>query len=223
VHLGAIHGGESGSTVVFNQWTILVDSKLDDTQPLAPQFAKLNEARINLANIVMGITDNQYALILLHALLAFYEALQSILLASGPAGTLSAEDIVARVINEEGCCGLNSTSLSAHNKAPIKSMAGKKKDHSNLTCHYCQKKGHISPNCHKKKHDEKEKKKPGQASSSDGTKATNSHVHTMASIEEVVSENESVGVALYLSQRESLLTQFRMNIILHVRMKVQLA
>jgi len=44
VHLGAIHGGESGSTVVFNQWTILVDSRLDDTQPLAPQFAKLNEA-----------------------------------------------------------------------------------------------------------------------------------------------------------------------------------
>ncbi len=57
----------------------------------------------------------------------------------------------------------------------------------------------ISPNCYKKKHDEKEKKKPGQASSSDGTKATNSHVHTMASIEEVVSDNESVGVALYSS------------------------
>src|SRR6266404_713109 len=30
-------------------------------------------------------------------------------------------------------------------------MAGKKRDHSNLTCHYCQKKGHIAPNCHKKK------------------------------------------------------------------------
>src|SRR5882762_3269085 len=43
VRLSAIHGSESGSTMVFNQWTILVDSKLDDTQPLAPQFAKLNE------------------------------------------------------------------------------------------------------------------------------------------------------------------------------------
>ncbi len=197
VCLGAIHGGESGSTIVFNQWTILVDSKLDNTQPLAPQFAKLNEARINLANVAMGITDNQYALILLHALPASYEALQSILLASGPAGTLTAEDIVAHAINEEGRHGLNPASLSAHNKAPIKSMAGKKKDHSTLTCHYCQKKGHISPNCHKKKRNEKEKKKPGQASSSDGTKATNSHVHTTASIEEVVSDNESIGVALY--------------------------
>ncbi len=195
VRLGAIHGGESGSTMVFNQWTLLVDSRIDDTQPLAPQFAKLNEARINLTNIAMGITDNQYALILLRALPASYEALQSILLVSGPAGTLSVEDIVAHAINEEGRRGLNPTSLSAHNKAPVKSVAGKKKDHSTLTCHYCQKKGHISPNCHKKKHDEKEKKKPGQASSSDGTKATNSHVHTMASIEEVVSENESVGVA----------------------------
>src|SRR6266481_4817216 len=202
VRLGAIHGGESGSTMVFNQLTILVDSRIDDTQPLAPQFAKLNEARINLANVAMGITDNQYALILLCALPASYEALQSILLASGPAGTLTAEDIVARAINEEGRRGLNPASLSAHNKAPIKSMSGNKKDHSTLTCHYCQKKGHISPNCHKKKRDEKEKKKPGQASSSDGTKATNSHVHTTASIEEVVSDNESVGVALYSSWRE---------------------
>src|SRR5882762_7161357 len=118
----------------------------------------------------MGITDNQYALILLHALPASYEALQSILLASGPAGTLTAEDIVACAINEEGRRGLNPASLSAHNKAPIKSMAGKKK--------------------------------PGQASSSDGTKATNSHVHTTASIQEVVSDNESIGVALYSSRRE---------------------
>ena len=55
VRLGAIHGSESGSTMVFNQWTILVDSKIDDTQPLAPQFAKLNEARINLTNVEMGI------------------------------------------------------------------------------------------------------------------------------------------------------------------------
>src|SRR6266404_2333649 len=175
VCLSTIHGGESGSTLVFNQWTILVDSKLDNTQPLAPQFAKLNEARINLTNITMGITNNQYALILLCALPISYEALQSILLASGPAGTLSVEDIVACVINEEGCRSLNTTSLSAHNKAPIKSTAGKKRDRSNPTCHYCQKKGHISPNCHKKKCDEKEKKKPAQASSSDSAKATNSH------------------------------------------------
>ncbi len=121
-----------------------MDSRLDGTQPLAPQFAKLNEARINLAKVAMGITDNQYALILLCALPTSFEALQSIVLASGPAGTLLAEDIVTCAINEEGCRSLNSTSLSAHNKAPIKSTAGKKKDHSTLTCHSCQKKGHTS-------------------------------------------------------------------------------
>jgi len=57
--------------------------------------------------------------------------------------------------------------------APIKTDGKKKrKDHSNLTCHYCNKKGHIKPDCRKKKQDESNKKKEGSSSS----KAVNTHI-----------------------------------------------
>jgi transposase InsO family protein len=87
-------------------------------------------------------------------------------------------------------------SLNAAQAAPIKS--GKKKlDHSSLTCHYCQKKGHIKPNCQKKKWDEVEKKKKEEGSSASGSKSANSHVlvETTASIMEVA-DNE-ITASLY--------------------------
>ena len=76
--------------------------------------------------------------------------------------------------------------------APIKTDGKKKrKDHSNLTCHYCNKKGHIKPDCQKKKQDESNKKE-----GSSGSKAANTHilVPTTASIEEV---NDNLTAALY--------------------------
>ena len=90
-------------------------------------------------------------------------------------------------------------------KAPIKGKGrGKKWDHSGLTCHYCNKVGHIKPDCRKRKKDEgEEKKKEGSAS---GSKAANSHVKVGspstewgASIEEV--DNNDVGIALYAAER----------------------
>jgi hypothetical protein len=69
-----------------------------------------------------------------------------------------------------------------------------------LTCHYCNKKGHIQPDCRKKKKDDADKKKKEESGSSGGNKAANSHVlvPTTASIEEV---NDTVGVALYAAER----------------------
>jgi hypothetical protein len=202
--LKALYSGQEGSTSVFNMWIALVQTKFDDTSPLAPQLAKLNELRVALANANMGVTETQYSLILLNALPSSYETVATILLASSPATSLKPSDISARVINEEGRRSGPSASLNAAARAPIKSSdkgKGKKRDHSALTCHYCGKKGHIQPDCRKKKKDDAEKGKKDGALGS-GQKAANSHVlvPTTASIKEV-DEDNSVGVALYAAER----------------------
>src|SRR5258708_40208154 len=69
----------------------------------------------------------------------------------------------------------------------------KRKDPPNPPCHYCNKKGHIQPECQKKKRDDSPNKKEERSSSS---KAANTHilVPTTASIEEV---NDDLTAALY--------------------------
>ena len=42
----------------------------------------------------------------------------------------------------------NSNAASTTIKKPVRNL-----NHKDLTCHYCGKKGHISPNCYKKKCD----------------------------------------------------------------------
>jgi hypothetical protein len=141
-------------------WINLTQAKLDNSAPLAPQLAKLNETRVALSNTQIGVSDTQYALILLHAQPSSYEAVATILLASGPPTSLKASKITARLLNEEGWCAGPGASLNAVARAPIKSSdkgKGKKRDHSNLTCHYCGKKGHIQPDCRKKKKDDADK------------------------------------------------------------------
>ena len=204
--LSNTYGGASGSTTIFNLWISITQACLDDSAPMAPQLAKLNETRVALFNASMGITDTQYCLILLHALPASYEVLASTILAAGAPSTLKHTEITARILSEEARrSGPSGSSLNAAAKAPIKGKGkGKKQDHSGLTCHYCNKVGHIKPDCRKRKKDEaEEKKKEGSAS---GSKAANSHVKVAspstewgASIEEV--DNDEVGVALYAAER----------------------
>jgi hypothetical protein len=91
-----------GSTAVFNLWIELTQARLDESSPLAPQLAKLNEACVKLSNTNMGVSDIQYCLILLHALPSSYEVVASTLLASGPASNLKYSEITARILNEEG-------------------------------------------------------------------------------------------------------------------------
>ena len=192
--------GGVGSTAVFNHWIELTQARLDDSSPLAPQLAKLNEARVKLSNAGMGVSDIQYCLILLHALPQSYEVVATTLLASGPASALKHSEITARILNEEGRKSGGSSSLNAA-RAPIKS--GKKKDHSNLTCHYCNKKGHIQPDCRKKKKDEAQKKKEEESAvvTTSGKKSANSHVlvPTTASITEV--NDDELDVGLYVAER----------------------
>jgi hypothetical protein len=199
------YGGSSGSTTIFNNWIQLTQARLDDSTPMAPQLAKLNEACVNLFAANMGVTDTQYCLILLHALPASYEVLASTILAAGAPSTLKHAEVSAHILSEEGrCTGPSGSSLNLAAKAPIKAFGskGKEWDHSQLTCHYCNKKGHIQPNCRKKKKDDAEKKKKEENSS----KAANSHVlvnkptvEQGAFITEVP-DDYKIGVAMYAAK-----------------------
>ena len=197
-HLHNTCGGASGSTAIFNTWIQLTQTRLDESTPMAPQLAKLNEAWVQHHSASMGVTDTQYCLILLHALPPSYEVLASTILAGGMPNTLRHTEITARIISEDTRhTGPSGSSLNLASKAPIKASGkGKgKKDHSNLMCHYCNKKGHIKADCCKRKKDEEGKKK--EEGSSSGAKATTSHIHVpSASIEEV---NE-IGVASYAAE-----------------------
>src|SRR6202008_4521777 len=192
--LKQVYSGATGSTTIFNLWIQLTMATLDDSQPMTSQLAKLNEARVNLTNASMGVTDTQYCLILLKALPLSYEVVATTILASGTPSSLSHSNIIARILNEEGRRSGSSAALNAA-RAPIKSDGKKRKrDHSGLTCHYCNKKGHIKPDCRKKKKDEASGSKKEEGTT--GSKAANSHVliPSTASIEEV---NDNLTAALY--------------------------
>ncbi|KAH9178438.1 hypothetical protein EDB89DRAFT_2064200 [Lactarius sanguifluus] len=90
--------GGVGSTAIFDFWVELLQARLDDTSPLAPQLAKLTETRIKLSNSGMGVSHIQYCLILLSALPESYEVVASTLLASGPASSLEYSEITTRIL-----------------------------------------------------------------------------------------------------------------------------
>jgi len=159
--LREVYGGV-GSTAIFNLWIELTQARLDDGLPLAPQLAKLNEARVQLSNSGMGVSDTQFCLILLNTLPSSYEVVASTLLASGPASSLKHSEITARILNEEGRKSGPSGSLNT-----ARAQAGNQ-DHSNVTCHYCHKKGHIQRDCRKKKRDEKEEEEDSTSESNNG-------------------------------------------------------
>src|SRR5258708_28989656 len=145
--LKQVYGGATCSTTIFNLWIQLTQARLDNSQPMTSQLAKLNKARVNPSNASMGITDIQYCLILLNALPSSYEVVATTILSLGALSMLSHTKIIAWILNEEGRCSGNLAALNVA-CAPIKSDGKKKrKDHSNLTCHYCNKKGHIQPDC----------------------------------------------------------------------------
>src|SRR6266702_208545 len=117
----------TGSTAIFNLWIELMQARLDEGSPLAPQLAKLNEACVKLSNANMIVSDLQYCLILLNALPKSYEVVASTLLASSSASSLKYNEITARILNEEGRKSGPSASLNAAH-APVKSGKKKKKE-----------------------------------------------------------------------------------------------
>jgi hypothetical protein len=102
------------------------------------------------------------------------------------------------ILNEESWHARPSTSIN-------KVMPVHRNDNKNkVKCYYCNKPRHKSPDCWKKKCDEKEKKekekeKAGMSSSSGSTsKSVNVHIQVMptsATIEEI-SDNEDIHISL---------------------------
>jgi hypothetical protein len=88
--------------------------------------------------------------------------------------------------------------VSLNKIAPIK-CKGDKADKGKIKCFYCQKLGHKSPECRKKKKDMKEKKKKEKGNNVQSSKSVNVHI-TTASIEEIDS-NEDLPVSLYAASR----------------------
>ena len=195
--LKQIYGG-IGSISLFNNWVTLTGTTFDKASPMLPQIQKLNDARTNLQNSGMEISDLQHCFTLIKALPEIYSPVASTILATGAPADLKPLTIQERILNEEGWHARSSTSLNKH--APIKSK--EKEDKKKIKCFYCNKKGHRSSECKKKKKDEEDKakkeKEKAAAGQSSSTKV-NAHVQlvpTTATIVEIPDDNE-VRVSLY--------------------------
>jgi hypothetical protein len=196
--LKKVYGGV-GSMSAFNNWIALTGTSLDESKPMLPQLQKLNDACTTLRNNNMEITPLQFSFILIKALPESYSAVASTILAAGEPKDLSPITIQERILNEEG--RRSGTSASLNKVAPIKT-----KD-KNITCFYCNKKGHKSNECKKKKRDlaakEKKDKEQGNATNTASTsKAVNAHiVPTTATITEISDDDNQIRVSLYSAAR----------------------
>jgi hypothetical protein len=185
----------------FNSWVSLTGTALDESSPMLPQLQKLNDACITLQNNDMKITDLQFSFILIKALPESYLAVMSTILVTSAPKDLTPQTIQDRILNEEGQQSGVSTFLNK--LAPIK----KKSDKAQVKCYYCQKLGHKSNECRKKKRDteqkEKKEKEKGSTSQTPG-KAVNAHISVVpatATIEEVADDNDNLHVSLYATIR----------------------
>ena len=194
--LKRIYGG-IGSMSSFNSWVALTSTALDESTALQPQLQKLNDMRNILAANDMKITDLQFSFILIKALPDSYSAVASTILATGEPKDLTPQKIQDRILNEEGRRSGGSASLNKI--APIKKK-GDKADKNKIKCFYCQKAGHKSNECRKKKKDAEEKEnKEKEKGSVQTSKSVNAHIRT-ASIEEI-SDNDDIPVSLYAAAR----------------------
>lgn len=190
--LKRVYGGV-GSMSSFNTWVALTSTALEESSPMLAQLQKLNDARITLENNDMKITDLQFCFILIKALPESYSAVASTILATGDPTSLAPQKIQDRILNEEG--RRSGASASLNKIAPIK-RKGDKGDKSKIKCHYCQKIGHKSNECRKKKRDAEEKdRKEKKGDGMHTTKSVNAHI-TTATIEEI-DDNDDLPVSLY--------------------------
>ena len=193
--LKRVYGGV-GSMSSFNTWVALTTTNLDESSPMLAQIQKLNDARITLENNDMKVSTLQFCFILLKALPDSYATVASTILATGEPKDLSPQTIQDRILNEEGRRSGGSASLNKI--APIK-RKGDKAERNKVKCFYCQKLGHKTPDCRKKKRDAEEKEQKEKGKGALTSKSVNAHIST-ASIEEV-DENDDIPVSLYAAAR----------------------
>ena len=124
----------------FNSWVALTGTALNDNAPMLPQLQKLNDARTNLDNNSMQITDLQFCFILIKALPESYSAIASTILATRAPTSLTLLIVQERILNEESRRA--GPSASVNKVAPVR-----RNDKSKIKCFYCDKPGHKTPDC----------------------------------------------------------------------------
>src|SRR6266571_5372188 len=164
--------GAVGSMATFNLWVSLANTKLQEGSPFLPQLQHMLDARNTLGENGMAISDMQMSFILLDALPPSYSTIAGTILAAGPPSALSPQDLINRFINEESC--ISGPGAALNKAAPFKSQhlwsnpprasstpqgASSSSASKDVTCYYCKKAGHKSPDCHKKKKDLENAKK----------------------------------------------------------------
>src|SRR5882757_643971 len=190
--LKCIYGGV-GSMSSFNTWVTLTSTSLDESTPMLTQLQKLNDVRITLENNNMTISNLQFSFILIKALPESYSTVALIILATGEPKDLSPQTIQDCILNEEGRWAGASASLNKI--TPIK-WKSDKADKNKIKCFYCQKLGHKSNECCKKKKDEEnEKDKKQKGTNAQSNKSVNVHI-TTTTIEEI-NDNDDLLISLY--------------------------
>src|SRR6266581_2716846 len=167
--------GAVGSMATFNLWVSLANTKLQEGTPFLPQLQHMLDVRNTLGENGMAISDMQMLFILLDALPPSYSTIAGTILAAGPPSALSPQDLINRFINEES--HISSLGAALNKAAPFKSShttttqshqprapsapqgASSSSASKDVTCYYCKKAGHKSPDCHKKKKDLENAKK----------------------------------------------------------------
>ncbi len=164
--------GAVSSMVTFNLWVSLANTKLQEGSPFLPQLQHMLDTRNTLGENGMAISDMQMSFILLDALPPSYSTIAGTILAAGPPSALSPQDLINRFINEESC--ISGPGAALNKAAPFKSThmqsnpprasstpqgASSSSMLKDVTCYYCKKAGHKSPDCHKKKKDLENAKK----------------------------------------------------------------
>jgi hypothetical protein len=180
----------------FNTWVALTGTALDEASPMQAQLQKMNDVCITLENNNMKITDLQFCFILIKALSDSYTTVALTILVTGNPLDLSPQKIQDQILNKEGRQSGASASL---NKIALIKCKGDKADKGKVKCFYCQKLGHKSPKCCKKKKDMEEKEKKEKGNNTQSSKSVNVHI-TTASIEEI-DNNEDLPVSLYTASR----------------------
>jgi hypothetical protein len=115
---------------------------------------------------------------------------------TGDLSDLSPQKIQDQILNEKG---QQSGAFTSLNKITSIKCKGNKADKGKVKCFYCQKLGHKSPECCKKKKDTKEKEKKEKGNKVQSSKSVNAHITTI-SIEEI-DDNEDLSVSLYAASQ----------------------
>ncbi len=164
--------GTVGSMATFNLWVSLANTKLQEGLPFLPQLQHMLDVRNTLGENGMVISDMQMSFILLDALPPSYSTIAGTILAAGLPSALSPQDLINRFINEES--HISGPGAALNKAAPFKSQhpqsnpphasstpqgASSSSASKDVTCYYCKKAGHKSPDCHKKKKDLENAKK----------------------------------------------------------------